>query len=280
VAVDDRLGQAGGAGAVEHPERVGERDALELQRRRPVAGEAILPAGPVEIAEPHDARAGQLGGDRVDLRAAVEVPAAVAVAVDGQEDLRLDLREAVDHRARAELGRRRGPDRAERRRGQERRDRLRDVREICGHAIAASHAGGDEPLADPRRLAPQVAPGPGAERTRLGGVAQRDGVVVLAAEDVLGVAERDVREPPRAGHVARGQHGRRVAVGRDAEEVPDRRPEPLDVLDRPAPQLLVGPVLPDVRGEARQRRVRDPLFAGLPEDRGARHGGEASCRGR
>ena len=43
----------------------------------------------------------QLGEDaRCDL-AAVEVLAAVAVAVHGKEHLRLDLRETVDHAARA-----------------------------------------------------------------------------------------------------------------------------------------------------------------------------------
>ena len=59
----------------------------------------------VEVAE-HD---GVL--DRRQLReqllhdtGAVEVPAAVAVAVDREQDPRLDLREAVDHAAGAEVG--------------------------------------------------------------------------------------------------------------------------------------------------------------------------------
>ena len=46
-------------------------------------------------------------------RGAVEVLAAVAVAVDREQHLRLDLGEAVDHAARAELGRGARPDRAD-----------------------------------------------------------------------------------------------------------------------------------------------------------------------
>ena len=66
-----------------------ERDRLEGERR--VAEEAVLPARAVEVAEPDD-RGADLGPDGVDRLALVEVLAAVAVAVDGQQHLRLDLR--------------------------------------------------------------------------------------------------------------------------------------------------------------------------------------------
>jgi hypothetical protein len=102
LALHDRLRQPGRAGRVEHPQRVVERDRLEGQRR--VAQEAVLPAGALEVAEPHDRRADLLG-DRVDGLPPVEVAAAVAVAVDREQDLRLDLPEAVAHAARAELRR-------------------------------------------------------------------------------------------------------------------------------------------------------------------------------
>jgi hypothetical protein len=56
-------------------------------------------------------------GDRCldlrDLVAAVEVLAVVAIAVDRQQHLRLDLRKTVDHRRRAELRRRARPDRTD-----------------------------------------------------------------------------------------------------------------------------------------------------------------------
>ena len=51
-----------------------------------------------------------------DHLAAVEVLAAVAVAVDREEDLRLDLGEAVDDAGGAEVGRAARPDRADARR--------------------------------------------------------------------------------------------------------------------------------------------------------------------
>ena len=63
LALHDRLRQAGGAGRVEHPERVVERHRLELELRR--AEEALLPAAAVEVAEPHDRRA-DLRRDRLD----------------------------------------------------------------------------------------------------------------------------------------------------------------------------------------------------------------------
>ena len=115
MAVDDRLRQAGRAAGVQDPERVVEGHGLEVERAVGGPEEAVLPAAAVEVAEPHE-RPADLRVDRVDDGAAVEVPAAVAVAVDGQQHLRLDLREAVDHRARAEVRRAARPDRAERRR--------------------------------------------------------------------------------------------------------------------------------------------------------------------
>src|ERR1700722_2247191 len=59
------------------------------------------------------AHARQLREDLADGGAAIEVLAAVPVAVDRQQHLRLELREAVDDAARAELRRRARPDRAE-----------------------------------------------------------------------------------------------------------------------------------------------------------------------
>src|SRR5918994_75732 len=56
---------------------------------------------------------GDLGRDLGDGLAPVEVLAPVAVAVDGEEDLGLDLGEAVDDAGGAEVGRAGGPDRAE-----------------------------------------------------------------------------------------------------------------------------------------------------------------------
>ena len=101
--------------------------------------------GPVPVRTlAHAARliseARQLGEDPRRHGAAVEVLAAVAVAVDREEDLRLDLREAVDHRARAELGRGARPDRPQGGRREERDERLGNVRHVCDDTVAAADA--------------------------------------------------------------------------------------------------------------------------------------------
>ena len=75
-------------------------------------------------------RRGQRGADRRDLVAAVDRAVAEAVAADRQQHGRLELREAVDDAARAELGRAARPDRAEARRRRERHQRLGDVRQV------------------------------------------------------------------------------------------------------------------------------------------------------
>ena len=150
----------------------------------------------------------------VDCGAAVEVLPAVAVPVDGEQHLRLDLREAVDDAADAELGRRRRPDRAERGAGEERRDRLGDVRQVRGDAVAAADAVCVQPAriaAVAARSSPHVN---SACVAQLGGVHDRDRLVVVAAEDMLGVGELGAREPPCAGH--RRGSSRTRSYGRDA----------------------------------------------------------------
>ena len=63
--------------------------------------------------------------------------------------------------------------------------------------------------------------------------------VVLAGEDVLGIVEARAGEPFGARHLAAAQDGDGVAVCLDVEKLPDRRPEPLEVLDGPAPERVV-----------------------------------------
>ena len=265
LPLDDRLRQPGRPRRVEHPQRVVERDRLE--RERVVAEEAVLPAAAVEVAEPHDRRADLLA-DRRDRRAAVEVLAAVAVAVDREQHLRLDLGEAVDDAARAELRRGRRPHRAERRRGQERRERLRDVRQVRRDAVAAPDAAGGEPGADRRRLRPQPSPGPLAQLAQLRRVEERDAVVRLAAEQPLGVVERRAREPHGAGH--RRVRQDRAVVAELAVALPDQPPEPVEVLHRPAPEG--GVVLrPAIGHQPRHRGSLGPLGRRLPQQLAVRH---------
>ncbi len=281
LALDDRLGQAGGAGGVEDPERVVEGDALEAQLGALAGGQQLLPAHRaaqggevglgIEVGEDDgvlEARHLRLeAGDRL---AAVEVLAAVAVAVDGEEDPGLDLGEAVDDAGGAEVGRAAGPDRADARRGEEGDDRLGDVRHVGDDAVAALHAEAAQPRGEGGDLGAQLGPAQLGELAQLGGVQDRRLGVLLAGEDVLGVVEAGAGEPLRAGHLARCEDLRPVAVGPHVEEVPDRPPEPLEVVDRPAPELLV-PVEPQpplglqpahVLG---QSRALDQLGRRLPE---------------
>ena len=116
MAVDDRLRQPGRARAVEHPERVVERHLLEGELSLLPAGARGRPSGSlaeagerrlrVEVAEQHRVRDRRQRGEQLlHDGEPVEVLASVAVAVHGQEHLRLDLREAVDHAAGAEVRR-------------------------------------------------------------------------------------------------------------------------------------------------------------------------------
>ena len=199
--------------------------------------------------------------DRVERLAAVELAAVVAVAADREQHLGLDLREAVDHAARAEVRRAGRPHGAERRGGEERGRRLGDVRHVGDDAVAALDAQRAQAGGDPRDLVAQVAPGDLGVVAVLAARDDRERRVVLVAEHVLGVVDERAREPLRAGHLPRGQHGRTALA--DAVAIPDRGPEPLEVLDRPAPQLVVAvePALAPVgaeRGALQQRVGRRP----------------------
>ena len=245
MAVHDRLRQAGRARGEEDVERVGERQRVE--RERPPARRGARPTRP----RPGSRRAAaygtsttgsRLGSPRGSRRrlAPVDVLVAVAVAADREQHLRLELAEPVEDAADAELRRARRPDRAEARGREERDERLGDVREVGDDAVAGADA---EPLQAGARARDLVAEL--AER-QLDGLARlrvrddRDGVdVLVAAEHVLGVVQPRAGEPLGAGHLARAEHALVRGVRADLEELPDRRPEALEVGDRPAPQLVV-----------------------------------------
>src|SRR3954454_9418407 len=70
----------------------------------------------------------------------------------------------------------------------------------------------------------------------------------------------------------RAEHALVAGLRLDVEELPDRRPEPVDVLDRPPPQRVVvaGDIdaarVGDPAREASDRRVLDLLLARFPQD--------------
>ena len=169
LALDDRLRQAGGAGGVEDPERVVEGDALEGEFGALAGGEQLVPAHRVaqggevgvgiEVGEDDGAlQRRHLGLQAGDRLAPVEVLAAVAVAVDREEDLGLDLGEAVDHAGRAEVGRAARPDGADAGGGEEGDDRLGDVRHVGDDPVAALDPQRAQPGGGRGDLRPQLAP--------------------------------------------------------------------------------------------------------------------------
>ena len=139
----------------------GARRRAPVRPRRPIGHRAAARGG--EVGQQHHVLdAGQAVEDAPEHLGAVEVAPAVAVAVDREHDLGLDLREAVDHAARAELGRGAGPDRADRGGGEEGDERPGDVGHVGHDAVAALNAerahaacGGRDGVAQlaPRQLA-------------------------------------------------------------------------------------------------------------------------------
>ena len=165
---------------------------------------------------------------------------AVAVAVDREQHLRLDLREAIDHAARRRIGRARRPDGADRRARQERRHGLGDVRHVRGDAVAlGSTPSVRRPRRSPRSRAASRPSVHSPRRPELGGVKQSGRGIILAPEDVLGVAQPRPGEPLGPGHLQTAEHALAGDREPDVEERDDRRPEPLDVVDRPSPQIAV-----------------------------------------
>jgi hypothetical protein len=209
---------------------------------------------------------------RHDVAAVVRL-AAEAVAVDRDQDLRLDLREAVDDALRAEVGRTGGPDRAGAGDSEHRHDRLGDVRNVGGDAIPALDAelaqGGGQrsDLAAEllgRDLGPFAALVEGDDRRVRTG---------RTGEDVLGVVELSAGEPPCARHPALDERRLVGSGGLDAIEAPDRLPEVLELVDRPAPQrpgvVEAQAALPLQPGhEGREVGLSDVVVAGRPQELG------------
>ena len=228
-------------------------------------GEQLLPAAR------HQHGVLDRGDRRNDLGhtlAPVEVPTAVAVALGGDQHLRLDLLEAIDHSRGSELGRAARPDGPDARARQEGHHGLRHVRHVRRHAVAAVDPEPAQPGRAARHLISQLVPGQLAQRLRLRGVHDRRLARPRPAEQVLGVVQLGAREPFGAGHLAAAEH---ALVGRvDLEPVPEGRPEAIEILDRPAPErVVVGePARPHEAGHLGRVRVRRG-----PQKLSLRHGG-------
>ena len=187
----------------------------------------------------HVLDSGKLGQDLAYLRPAVEDLAAVEVAVGGDQHLGRDLAEAVEHAARAEIRRARGPDRAEARRCQRRDDGLRHVRQVARDPVSLADSAGRQRLGHARNLVVQLREAEAPPDTIL---APENQCVRLVprAQQVFGVVESRVGKPASARHpVAVDYDARARPVADDAREVPHGAPELRRLGDRPGVQRAV-----------------------------------------
>ncbi len=199
-------------------------------------------AGNRRFLEPGDLHGGQQRREPLpdlghDLSTVV-LPPAVAVPVHGEQQLRFDLREAVDDAADAELGRAARPDGSQAGGGQEGDQRLRDVREEGGHPIAPADSEVPEPGGGGLDLLVELPIGQPAPGSGL--VAGDHGrVIVPAAQGLFGVVQLRTWEPAGAGHGPITEHLGVRAVGEHPEVVPQGAPELLEVGRRPLPEGLI-----------------------------------------
>ena len=160
---------------------------------------------------------------------AVDRLVAVAVAVDGEQDARLDLGEPIDHGAHPELRRARRPDRTEAGGREQRDDRLGDVR--AGRRRPDRRGGrrgaaGRPDSARRRRAARPRSASTGAARLR---APDDDDVVVAPAGQAQGVlrvvevARRGTRSRPASSDRPDRRSGGSCVD--DLEVVPHRSPE-------------------------------------------------------
>ncbi|MGX1268661.1 hypothetical protein RKD18_001855 [Streptomyces phaeoluteigriseus] len=187
---------------------------------------------------------GEFAAEFGDDVAAVVFLAAVAVAVDGEQDDGLDLLEAVEDAAGAEVGGAGGPDAAHGGRGEEGDDGLRDVRQVGADPVTGTDAEAAQFGGEGTDLAAQF--GPGHRSGFVGLVDVQEGRFVGAcgggAEGVLGVVQGGAGEPLGAGHGAIAEHARGGGREPYVEPLRDGGPEGLQFGDGPAVQGRVAAV--------------------------------------
>ncbi len=222
---------------------------------------------------------GQPGGDRCDLVLDRDRLAVVPVAVDGDEQLGLDLAEAIEHTLDAEVRRARRPDRAAADRRQHGGERLGHVGQVGRDPVAGIDAGRGQRRGKARHQREELAVGHlpldlvlAAEHQRLA-----PGLRCAPGQQVLGEVEPRVREPLRARHPVAVHQRARSALADDPGVVPHRAPERLLVVDRPPPQRrVIGHRTAGRRGHPRGERGQvgggDPFRGRLPEQGGLGHG--------
>ena len=260
-AVDDALRFAGGAGGVHHVQRVVEGQADEIEGRFGMLA-ACPRDGVLDVAEQGHPQEVLDGADCVlyGVRpfADVEPLATVVVAVAGDQHLGLDLAEPVERPLDTEVGRARGPDRAQACRREHGDNRLGNVGQPAGNAVPGRDTEFEEGLSESRRLVSEFPVGEGAPLAVLEN--RHDGHrVVAVAKQIFREVQTRVGEPSAAGEpFAVDDRGPGAALADNFAEVPDRLPELAPLLDGIAVQgRIVRRREAQRRGETRQVGIGD-----------------------
>ena len=284
MTVRDRFRQPRGAGREQDPQRRVELDVLEaelvfrhgrmIEQRFPQhcvlrRQHAIVPIQVRQVDHALERR--QAADDLLHLRAAAERLAAILVAIYAKQDLRGQLREAVQHAARAEVRPAARPDGADAGRRQHRDHRLGNVRQARDDAVAGLHAQLAQLGGEHTHLAAELFPRQRRDLLALRQVQHRGGARPLVPQHVLRIVGVRAGKPARARHLARLQHGPVGRRGDAAIAVPDGLPEGFELRDRPVPERVIvlemkATLLREPVHERRDVRARDALGRRCPEE--------------
>ena len=249
VAVDDALGRARGARGIEDGKWVIERHLLEVDavvgcchHLLPGHGVPQTPHVACLVHPGNDDDMSDAGHGLQNLRhpgPAVEMAAAIGIAIGGDQHLRVDLAEAVEDAPGSEIRRGGRPHRTQTGRRQLGDNRLGQVGEICRDPIATADPLIGKPGTHRRDGVMEFAEGQGAPAAALSAAHDGHGVVAFPKQ-VLGIVEAGPGEPAGPGHGIAVVEDRLPGPGRpDAGEFPHERPEGGPLVDGPVPQRLV-----------------------------------------
>ncbi|MCY1356223.1 hypothetical protein D9M69_426670 [compost metagenome] len=257
-----------------HGDELGRAAGLvEVLPQRHLAGAAEVPDARLGTAVGHHQQLlqrGQAFEDLVELGGEVEVLAGVAVAGAGDQHLRFDLAEAVDHALGAEVRRAARPGGAQAGGGEHADHRLPGIRHAGGDPVAGADADGAQALLQAGDVGGEFRVAEHLAAAVLADGDQRR-MAVAAVQQVLGEAQGGAGEPARIRHRrAFLQHRPRRGAEIDAEEVDDRLPEIGAPGDAPGVQpgvvaQLQAVALVDVAAEGIHPRGGDAFGTGTPE---------------
>ena len=225
-AMHDALGDAGRARRKHDVERMVEREPLVAasgvcgagarnSSHRTACGIARAPDEPRREERRPRADAGSARAISAIRGQAIVRLAGICVTVRGDQHARRDLAEAVEHALHTEIRRARRPHGADCGCAERRDDGLGDVRKVAGDPVARRR----RRRAAARRESPHRRPSSAAVSARWRPASSwktMAGVVVAAAQQVLGEVQRRVGKEARAGHAIEIDRHPLAAVADDA----------------------------------------------------------------